>query len=219
MRLAMSEDQPVRITFKPPAAYLDMARSMIEELEILPYDGINEWSPEFENIRQNSEFAVMSVTIVFSYQAVEAEYNGQLYRIYSQRDTSTNRYRRLIEKCGEVSSFWDIKKRTLGDKVKLLCFCLGIKPPSEVDRKNWIRFKQITEVMRHYIIHPDPERFREKGLKMMQGNRAGTYVKVAQNIIRHFYTESGSDIPGWVDNPMYFKCRGFELLPPEQKNP
>ena len=215
----MGEDQPVRIIFKPPAAYLDMARSMIEGLEILPYEGIKQRSPEFENILHNSEFAVMSVTIVFSYQAVEAENNGQLYRIYSQRDISTNRYRRLIEKCGEVSSFRDIKKRTLGDKVKLLCFCLGIRPPSEVDSANWNRFKQITEAMRHFIIHPDPEIFREKGLKMMQGNRAGTYVKVAQNIIRHFYKETGTDIPEWVDNPMYFKCRGFELLPPEQKNP
>lgn len=213
----MSEDQPVKITYKPSAAYLDMARSMFGE--ILPYEGADGSSVEFENTRLNCLFAVMSVSIVFSYQAVEAECNGQLHKIYSQRDTSTDRYRRLIKKCGLVPSFRDIKQRNLGYKIKILCDCLDIRRPSEADSVNWNRFKQITEAMRHFIIHPDPESFGEKCSKMMEGIRAGTYVAVAQNIIRHFYVEVGARVPEWVENPMYFKCRGFELLQPNQEIP
>ena len=210
----MSENQQVKVGYQPPAAYMDMARSMLGEIR--HFDGADRSSLEFLETHENCLFAVMSVSIVFSYQAVEAECNALLHLICSQTGESTLHYRRLMEKCGETPSFKKIKRKSLGEKIKILCNSLNIRTPSEADSTNWNRFKQITEAMRHFIIHPDPERFEAECSKMMEEIRAGTYVAVAQNIIRHFYVEAGTKVPAWVETPMFFKCRGFELLKPNQ---
>lgn len=213
----MKEDQPLRISYRPPAAYLDMARSMFGQIQY--YEAADQNSPEFMNSLHNCLFSVMSVSIVFSYQAVEAECNGQLHRIYTHSDSSTIRYRKLIEQCRDVPSFEKIKREEkLGEKIKMLCKCLGIRTPHEADSTNWNRFKQITEVMRHFIIHPDPEKFQEECSKIMQEIKSGTYVSVAENIIKHFYVETGSTVPHWVEASTIFKCHGFELLPLKKEN-
>ena len=214
----MSEDQPVKIGYLPPAAYMDMARSMLGKIRY--YDGADTSSLEFLETYENCRFAVMSVSIVFAYQAVEAECNALLHVICSQVNTSTPPYRRLMEKCGEAPLFKKIKKnKSLGDKIKILCHCLNIKHPSEVDPTNWLRFKQITEAMRHFIIHPDPERFEAECSKMKEKIKPGSYIAVAENIIRHFFVEVGEQVPAWVETPTFFKCRGFELLQPDQEIP
>lgn len=214
----MSEDQPVKIGYMPPAAYMDMARSMLGKIR--DYDGANTSSLEYLETYENCRFAVMSVSIVFAYQAVEAECNALLHLLFLRADTSTNLYQRIVEKCGEAPSFEKIKKnKSLGEKIKILCYCLNIRTPSQADSRNWNRFKQITEAMRHFIIHPDPERFEAECSKMMKEIQAGTYVAVAQKIIRHFYVEAGTKVPTWVETPMFFKCRGFELLQPDQEIP
>ena len=214
----MSEDQQVKVGYQPPAAYLDMARSMLGEIRY--YDGADRSSLEFLETHENCLFAVMSVSIVFSYQAVEAECNVLLHLIWLQAGASTLPYRRLMEKCGEPTSFEKIKKKKgLREKIKILCYCLGIRHPSEADSKNWIHFKKIAEAMRHFIIHPDPESFEAECSKIMEEIQAGTYIVVAQKIIRHFYVETRTKVPAWVEAPKFFKCRGFELLQPNQENP
>ncbi len=214
----MREDQSVKIGYMPPAAYMDMARSILGKIR--DYDGADTSSLEFLETYENCRFAVMSVSIVFSYQAVEAECNALLHVICSQENTLTPPYRRLMKKYGETPSFKKIKKnKSLKEKIKILCYCLNIRHPCKADSTNWHRFKQITEAMRHFIIHPDPERFEAECSKMMEQIEPGTYVAVAENIIRHFFVEVGEQVPAWVETPMFFKCRGFELLQPDQEIP
>jgi hypothetical protein len=198
-----------------PAAYLDMARAMFTTTHA--YEGADRECPQLDELNHHAVFAMTAVSIVFSYQALEAWCNAQLHRIFTGKDKTPDRRLRLCRNMAPATNFAELKQKTcLADKIKLLCKACDIRTPHDADSQNWNLFKQVAETVRHFIIHPDPDSFAGDWSKMMEKNKAGTYAQVTQNIIRHFYNETNTPVPGWVEQSTYFQCRGFEILPPAE---
>lgn len=40
----------------------------------------------------------------------------------------------------------------------------------------------------------------------------GKYIRVAQAIIKHFYAETGKEVPGWVERNTLFSIKGLEYM-------
>ena len=213
--LSVMEEEVNRIDCNLPAMYLDIARSAFSPIH--HYDDRDLESSAFQTAEHNTTLAVMAISIVFAYQAMEAMCNGFLEKIYSGKDPVECRKEELSRKRPNADTFEPIKREDLGCKIKLLADILCIKRPAEVDSILWNRFKQITEKARHFIIHPNPEEFQEMRKKIMEDYTAGEYVKVAQGVISHFYVETGTDVPLWITSSTYFTIKGFQLIEPKNR--
>lgn len=216
------EVQEIRVGYNLPAIYLDVARAMVKFCPIKHYEGADTESLPFMEQEHNALFGVMAVTIVFSYQSVEAFCNRYLYEIFERKDEQPERYQRLIHtmqsKGNSKSSqigFNDVEKKPLEKKINFLCKAWNITTPCEMNPANWSAFLQIGRDMRNFIIHPKPQGFQESVRELMGKHKAGVYVEVAQNVLRSLSDEMGVSLP-WIEQPKYMKGLGFQLIAPQK---
>lgn len=214
--------------------YLEMARSIFTEIHYPPEKTIQETVAK-EGISPSAGliFAVTSVTIIYSYLALEAFVNYHLYKIWeaSRRNYQALKKNNLLKRAtpkyfdfykaygSRAEKFKDLKKtadlRDLGKRIKVLCEALNIPKIHEADAGLWEDFKGLLEEARHFLVHPfpDPTEFQETIKTILQKEEPGRYVQVTQNIVKHFYSQTGREIPGWVDENELLRLKGFEYLP------
>lgn len=205
----MSEEIPEkRYRHHIPAIYLNMARSMF--CHVLPYDGAIEDSHNFEEQKLNTAYGAMSVSIVFSYQAIEAFANSQLWRLWLMESANEDRIR-MMHIFKNPDSFKQVKELKLSDKLKKLAKSLNIESPT-AEKCLWDDFKHLCEDARHFIIHPSPEEFEIFYDRIMLNTKAGKYVEVAEGMISHYFKKMNSRVPEWVSSNSYFTCEGFKTI-------
>ena len=59
---------------------------------------------------------------------------------------------------------------------------------------------------------PDPTEFPKMMDTVLKDTKGGEYVQIAQNIIKHFYKETGAQMPEWVEKNTLFSIKGFKYL-------
>ncbi len=198
------------ICYHLPACYLDMARAMLAPVK--GDRGIDTKDPVVVERCNNVVLAAVLTSIMNSYQALEAFCNSQLHEIWIERDSETPSAKRLEKAFPRATTYEDLKQEKLGDKIKGLARALDILPPPSTIDRTWNEFKQVVETSRRFAAHPNPETFSDEVKTIMQETQAGTYVRVAETILRHFFVQTDRPVPRWIDGPTYFKGLGFQLL-------
>lgn len=198
-----------KFSYNLTQCYLELARSAFTSIQ-----GKKEETQKIAN----ALFAITSISIIYSYTAIEAFVSRQFYRICETRNSNTEEGKRFnkefpnIQKCADLKnnrSIWELK-----DKIKALCRLLGYRQICDEDAKLWQVFNELVKDARHFIIHPlpDPDKFQEKMTQIMMENRVGLYVEVAEKIIKHFYDQAKIETPDWLKENKLFKSRGYILL-------
>lgn len=222
--------------YNVPQLYLEMARAV--------FTGVHH--PEKKTLEQicdedgmdpllGIQFAMVSVTILYNYLAIEAFVNVYIYKIWNESriihwavedlkqknlkltENSKPRYDDFYQKYGKKFPFEKLKEtdlRDLAKRIKVVCKEFNIRQIYEVNNKLWQEFIGLLGKVRHYFIHPypDPTKFEEMMKTILLEQKGGKYLQIAQDIIKHFYVETKRDIPKWVEQNLLFTIKGFEYL-------
>lgn len=216
--------------------YLEMARSVftgIHHPEKKPQDQIlaEEGIDPFAGII----FSITTATIIYSYLALEAFVNYHLYQIWetsriahgafedlkqkkpSWAEKTIPIYRNFYQDYGQFDQFEDLKQTDLNDlgkRIKVICEAFKIRKIHDVDTRLWQQFKELLEKTRHFLVHPfpDPTKFQDMMKTLLWEKKLGEYVQIAQDVIKHFYIETGKEVPEWVEKNTLFLIKGFEYL-------
>ena len=209
-----------------------MARSVFTDIrhsgrrstkKILTEDGIG----PVEKIRS----AVISVTVIYSYLAIEAFVNYHLYDIWKASIKSHNAFEKnpqlykthkplydeFYKKYGHYRKFEKLKDTQLGDlgtRIKEICNSFKIRKISDSNNKLWNEFKELQKEMRNFLIHPfpNPIKFQNTMKTLLYEKNTKNYVQIAQDIIKHFFTEKGQALPEWVEKNKLFRIKCFEYI-------
>lgn len=224
------------INFRLTQLYLEMARSVFTEVH-LPEKKAKERILAEEGIAPFAgiSFLITSVTVIYSYLALEAFANYHLYKIWEDSRRVNKSFEelkrkdpKLVEKWiptygnffqdyGKVDRFENLKLTDLKDldkRIKVICEAYRIRKIQDVDTKLWQEFKGLLEKARHFLVHPfpDPTKFQDMMNIILVEKKLGQYVQIAQDIIKHFYAEKGQEVPDWVEKNTLFSIKGFEYL-------
>jgi hypothetical protein len=167
----------------------------------------------------NAILSVASVTVIYSFLAIESFINYQLYRLWERRHDGSTESSKFMEILGNPGRFEDLKSnrkvRTLRSRIKTLCELLGYKKPHEIESHLWIDFNQLLEASRHFFVHPVPEEeyFQKNVLRIGLQTELGKYVNVAQSMIAFLYQQSRQKPPDWLENNTLISIPSIELIP------
>jgi len=222
----MTEQKTKRIRFRYnlTQCYLEMARCAFTGV----YAGTRK-PLTAGGLRRNKNrvagilFAMTSLTIIYSFLAVEAFVNYQLYQIWRRRSSKGElSVIRFHERFGEVARFQDLRYsdvRELGERVKTLCYLLGYAKFHDKHPRLWQQFRNLLEHARHFLVHPfpDPQRVQSTLETILTRTATGTYVSAAEGVIGHFYSEGHLASPSWLHANQLMRLKGVELLPQPRK--
>lgn len=123
---------------------------------------------ENKNRYANAQVATGSISVIYSYLAIESFVNYQLYLAWTRRHEDPYFGPRFLELLNNVDEFQKLKGhkkiRDLGERIKTYYKIKNFEP---IDKRNpglWQMFKHLLELSRHFLVHlfPDPELFNER---------------------------------------------------------
>lgn len=127
----------------------------------------------------NAIFPVVSISVLYSYLAIESFINYQLYRIWARRNDGSEESNRFSAIFGDVATFETLKTHKksgkLGERIKSLCGILGYQKPHDAIPNVWQDFKELVENSRHFFVHPHPgkEHFQNHVGRIFTKTQAG----------------------------------------------
>jgi len=197
--------------------YVEVARAAITSFHHpLP---MVDFEAEFgRDVFANAFLAVFSISIVYSYLAIESFVNYQLYRIWERRLDGSPEANRFLVTLGDEKDFESLRLnkriRKLGSRYKTLCHILNLTPPTITNPELWQDFKELLETARHFLVHPYPEKeyFDRNLVRIRTEAEAGKYADIAQRLIGHMYEQSGTTPPDWLSGNTLIRLRGVDLL-------
>lgn len=199
--------------------YLEVARGSLTQIHGKVPVGIEDGAPELSNELANAIFSVVSITIVFSFLALESFLNYQLFRLWQRRADGSEESTRFLSELGDVPEFDRLKGhdkvRELPVRLKTICRLLAYPPPHEAIPNTWQRLVDLVKASRHFVVHPFPDAdyFNKNMRRMMTETTAGSYVKVVEETISFLYAKSGKSVPNWVSDNQLLRFRGVDLIP------
>lgn len=179
-------------------AYLDMARSVVDTK-------VYGDPARVEN--EDSVFALMSCSYVFSFMALTAFASAQLHKFWGT-DSSL-----LRQTYPESTDFEALMRGPLGElkaALKELAVQLKVPPLHTAKPHLWQELTEFVKTYRDYFVHPNPERFHEhvEGFGNLQ---YGFPSRVATEVVAYFFGATGNATPAWLVQSQ-LRCRGFDLV-------
>lgn len=171
----------------------------------------------------NTIFGILSTSIIYSYLAIESFVNYQLYRVWEKRNSDFPEAKRFNTEFKNITEFIKLKDKKsiceLGERIKTICRLLNYKQIHKTDKQLWQKFCELVSCARHFLVHPfpDPSKFNDIFKQIMEKNKAGLYVEVAEKIIKFLYNESNMQHPDWLQENKLLKSRGFILITNKNK--
>ena len=207
-----------KVSYRLVQCYLEMARAGYTDTECyLPSAKQVPLQRELR-LRAQMSFLITSLTIIYSYLAIEAFVNYRLYRLWeNSRKKSSKDYSAFYHKYGHINEFTKLKDtelKYLEERIKVLCESYQVPRIDRSNPKLWRDFSDLLEKARHFIIHsfPDPIKFQEF-MKMIQENhKLGEWAKIAEEIISHFLMHEKKKLPKWLKQNEFFAIKRIELL-------
>jgi hypothetical protein len=176
--------------------------------------------PTLSNELANLIFSVLSVSIVYSYLALESFLNYHLHELWKRRHDNTEEGALVLELLGDEKQFITLKRndkvREVPDRMKTICKILAYKAPHKAIPDTWRRLNEFVETSRHFVVHPypDPDYFSKNMKRILLKTKNGEYVKVVQEVLEYMYSQAGGEVPAWVKENKLMRFRGVELIPP-----
>jgi hypothetical protein len=199
--------------------YLEVARAALTQIHGKVPAGEEQAVPELSDELANAIFSVVSITIVYSFLALESFLNYQLFRLWTRRNDGSEESVRFLNELGDVPEFVRLKGndkvREVPARLKTICRLLGYPMPHEAIPLTWQRLNDLVEASRHFVVHPflDAGYFNKNMRRMMTETTAGSYVGVVEEIISFLYSKSGRSVPAWVTENQLIRFRGLDLIP------
>ncbi len=205
-----------------PHCYLEVARGILTTIHFAG-DSREDFIVQYgHNPINNALFSLVSISIIYSYLAIEAMANYNLHYYWEKRHDGSPESKILLSLVGDCDEFQILKTnkktRELGERLKTLCSILGIKKIHEVDPILWRDFKELSDVSRHYLIHPYPDKevFQNHMERIMSETESGKYIQIAENIMTYFLKISHKggvfSSPSWLSGNTLLRFRGVDLL-------
>ena len=199
--------------------YLEIARGALTQIHGKVPTGEKRPAPELSNELANAIFSVVSISIIYSFLALESFLNYQLFRLWARRNDGSEESRRFLSELGDVPEFVRLKTHNkvheVPARLKTLCRLLGYPMPHEAMPRTWQRLNDLVEASRHFVVHPFPDidYFNNNMRRLMTEATAGSYVEVVEEVFAFLYTKSGKFVPRWVKDNELIRFRGIDLLP------
>jgi len=159
-------------------------------------------------------FGLLSLTILYSYLAVESFVNYQFSTIYQHATKAHQACKKLegLHANDEIVPTYDDFYRQYGkiplesirlelkEKIKAVCSAYAISQIYEVEPQLWQDFCDILKASRDFLVHaiPDPKIFQEHMKKLVEETTTGKYVEIAIGMIHYFYEQLGKKSPKWL---------------------
>jgi len=185
------------MSFQLSKAYLELSRSFFKV-------------PIIDDLTENTFFALMSMTYVFSYAAIVAFVNGQIGQLWYKNESALKK--KYPQQNINILLHKDL--RELKKTIKELCIQHDIKILSEAKPQTWNDLLQVVKIVRDYIIHPkpNPQDFQEIMKKAFQNRTWNFPSKVAEEVIGYFYEQTGNNIPSWIRENTEFEIDSIRTL-------
>lgn len=202
------EDGEVKLQITLSHVYLEMARAVFS---------LDRPSGKSDGPAQDypTTFGLLSVTILYSYLAVESFVNYQFCTIYQHAVKAHQACEKLggLHAKDEIVPTYDDFYRQYGntplesirlelkEKIKAVCSAYGISQIYDVDSHLWQDFCDILKESRDFLVHtiPDPKIFQHHMQQLVEKTTTGKYVEIAIGIILYFYEQLGKKPPKWLN--------------------
>lgn len=210
-------DPPVKFTYNLTQNYLEVARAALAPIHGKIPAGSE--TPPPSSALASAIFSVMSLTIVYSFLALESFLNSQLYRLWERRHDGSPEGNRFLAALGDEPDFVRLKTnsavREVPERLKTLCKLLAYRPPHEAIPRTWNQLHQLVEASRHFVIHPypDQEYFSKNMRRILLETESGAYVRVVEEVLTFLYQSSAKPVPSWVTKNELLEIERIKLLP------
>ena len=224
-----SEGTKIRIS----QAYLELARSYIGAIATIKKSFTSD-SPQVELDNQATmTFAFSALSTIFSYLAIEAYVNYDLFGIWQHsrnahdviaevKRTSPQLqirpvYNDFYQKYGHVDDFIKLKETKLGElkeRIKAVCKANGIPQIYDSDPKLWNDFLALLEDTRHALVHPNPhdEAFSKIVPRVFSTEPYASYPTIASKVISHFFHSTNVKPPDYLSANQLFQITNIDIL-------
>jgi hypothetical protein len=208
----------MNLTYELTHCYLEVARGAMTAIHHPSLTRDEFLEAHGPNPLANAIFSAVSITVLYSYLAIESFINYQLYRVWERRHDGSPEANQLLTSVGDVEDFESLKTHgkigELGERIKTICEILGYKKPHEEISQVWQEFKELVEVSRHFFQHPYPGKnhFQENVERIFMQTESGKYVQVAEKLIGYLYESGGQTAPEWLSTNTLIGFRGIDML-------
>ncbi len=207
----------MEIKFKYDLAqcYLEMARASYGAKIHTRHRNTDTFSQTELNIRAQSSFLTATLTIIYSYLAIEAFVNNELYYIWEEsRRTDGNKYPDFHNRYGHIAEFERLKEedlKSLETRIKVLCTNYQIQPISTDDNQLWERLTVLLKRARNFIIHPfpDPSKFQKIMKTIQEEQKYRKWTEIAEKVIRYFLEKLNRPVHPWLEHNQFFAIKEF----------
>ncbi|HEX3035036.1 MAG TPA: hypothetical protein VHT73_07855 [Thermodesulfobacteriota bacterium] len=218
----MNKDS-LRFTFNLTHSYLEVARAAAGPLPFVHSSGSLDHvlKEHGHNPLANAILGIVSISVIYSYLAIEAHVNYQLYRLWERRHNESVESKRFLQILGNEKSFnvyrGHPKVRELPSRVKTLCTLMGYQKPQEAVPKIWQEFMELSRAARHFLVHPvpDPKGVQNNMKRILHDLPTGKWVDVATELIAFLYNQAGMEKPEWLIKNVLIRIEGIRVLPDE----
>ena len=215
----MAAERQLRITYNMTRCYLDVARGVFVSLHH-PFG--EEFISQHGHIPlANATIAVVSISIIYSYLALESFFNYRLYRLWERRHSGSPEAGRFHRLLGDAPAFESLRtNRTvseLGPRIRTVCEVMGFEEPHQRVPQLWQDFNDLVKRSRHFLVHPNPasEMFQAELQRIGEQTVSGKYVAVAEGLLTFYYSQGGQAPPAWVTRNTLLGFRGVDVLTEE----
>lgn len=206
-----------RLVYNLVQCFLEMARAIYNTKCYLPEAKQVSLNKEVK-LRSEMSFLITSLSIIYSYLAIEAFVNWHLYKIWQRsRGTSGKAYNVFYQEYGQINKFTELKDRGLSDlKDRINVLYDNYQVPRIHDRNPglWQDFNDLLKKARVFIVHPfpNPPKFEEFMKMVQEEHELSKWGKIAEEIISHFFISKNKKLPNWLRRNEFFAIKGFELV-------
>jgi len=213
-------------------AYLELARSYITATAHSKASNVASPDQVDQDARATTTFAFAALSTVFSYAAIEAFVNYEIFQIWShsryahdaieevKRVDSSRQYVALYDtfyqKYGIKNQFDELKKtdlRDLTERIKQICKAYKIPSVAAEKKELWAKLLEL-ENARHRLIHPVPQdvEFNELAQRLFLEKPYVDYPQVVVDVISYFYDIFKTAKPEFLRGNKLFQISGIEIL-------
>jgi hypothetical protein len=214
---------------KVSQAYLELARSYITASIASDVSQPDNYD---QNNRATITFSLAALSTIFSYAAIEAFVNYELFHIWEhsreahkiieniQQSYPSHRYVAIFgdfyNKYGHIFPFNKLKStclRDLTERIKTICKVQRLPSLPQSNGKLWNNLLKLEET-RHDLIHPIPDKkgFDEIVNRLFYTESYKLYPQTASDVIKFFFESAKRQPPDYLDDNKLFRITTIEVL-------
>lgn len=222
--------QPINIIVSQ--AYLELARSYVTAIAVSKVNDVANPESLDQVNRSTANFGFAAMSTIFSYAAIEAFVNYDLFHIWKDARQAQEMiskiqqsylfrqyvpiYDSFFQKYGRYFPFTKLKTtdlRRLTERIKIICKARDIPSLSHTNIGLWENLLRL-EQTRHLLIHPTPEQAEFDKLidRVFSTEPYQLYPQTASDVIRFFFQSTNSKPPDYLDDNKIFLIQTIEIL-------